>query len=91
MTCGFLTLGIWVMSGLTITLLRRLFHIIPDDLAHLFALAVMALTPTIWIWKNHTLEETLLQITLKIILGEFGWGLKLIKQILVKSFSDLTT
>ena len=52
MTCGFLTLGIWVMSGLTITLLRLLFHIIPDDLAHLFALAVMALTPTIWIWKK---------------------------------------
>ena len=52
MTSGFFTLGIWVMSGLTITLLRRWLHIIPDDLAHLFALAVMACTPTIWIGRN---------------------------------------
>ena len=52
MTSGFLTLGIWVMSGLTVTLLRHLLHIIPDDLAHLFALAVMACTPTIWIGRN---------------------------------------
>ena len=51
MTSGFLTLGIWVISGLTFTLLRY-FNSISDDLAGLFYLAVMACTPTIWIGRN---------------------------------------
>ena len=51
MTSGFLTLGIWVISGLTFTLLGY-FNSIPDDFAHLFYLAVMACTPTVWIGRN---------------------------------------
>ena len=51
MTSGFLSLGIWVISGLIFTLLRY-FYSIPDDLAGLFYLAVMACTPTIWIGRN---------------------------------------
>ena len=52
MTIGFLTLGIWVVSGLTLALLRYMLHWIPDDLADLYVLAVMASTPTIWIGRN---------------------------------------
>ena len=52
MSSGFITLGIWVMSGLTSALLRYLLNSIPDDLADLFALAVMACTPAIWIGRN---------------------------------------
>ena len=52
MTSGFLTLGVWVMSGLTFSLLRYLLNIIPDDLADLLYLPGMACTPAIWIGKN---------------------------------------
>ena len=52
MTSGFLTLGIWVVSGLTFALLKYLLHSIPDDLARLIVSAVMACTPTIWIRRN---------------------------------------
>ena len=51
MTSGFLTLGIWVMSGLIFALLGY-FNSISDDLADLFNLAVMACTPTVWIGRN---------------------------------------
>ena len=51
MTSGFLTLGIWVMSGLIFALLRY-FNSISDDLADLFVRAVMACTPTVWIGRN---------------------------------------
>ena len=56
MTSGFLTLSIWVMSGLTAALFRHLLHSsMTGDLrkwGHLFGAAVMALTPTIWIGRN---------------------------------------
>ena len=52
MTSGFLTLGIGVMSGLTITLLRHLFPSFTGEMAHLFGVVVMACTPTIWIGTN---------------------------------------
>ena len=51
MTSGFLTLGIWVMSGLIFALLGY-FNSISDDLADLFVRAVMACTPTVWIGRN---------------------------------------
>ena len=52
MTSGFLTLGIWAMSGFTITLLRHLFPSFTGEMAHLFGVVVMACTPTIWIARN---------------------------------------
>ena len=52
MTSGFLTLGIWAMSGFTITLLRHLFPSFTGEMAHLFGVVVMACTPTIWIGTN---------------------------------------
>ena len=57
MTSGFLTLGIWVVSGLTHALLRYMLHWIPDDLADLYVLAVMACTPTVWIARNKKIIE----------------------------------
>ena len=51
MTSGFLTLGVWVMSGLTFSILSLL-NLIPDDSEDLLYLPVMSCTPTIWIGKN---------------------------------------
>ena len=53
MTSGFLTLGMWAMTGLCFAFLRFLFGSMPEDLVDMLVLAVMACTPTVWIARNN--------------------------------------
>ena len=57
MTSGFLTLGMWVMTGISFAFLRFLFGSMPEDLVDMVVLVVMACTPTVWIARNNKIIE----------------------------------